>query len=146
MLSYEQSALCQSKMGPFLARSLADNLSVRGVFLFAQSVAALACRDLGFKDGVFADVTSIPANVTLLPAWLGAVPCVGSEATLADCDPLDFGNTWTCGLTQRLACSSTAGPGSGLPLPCPHATAYSFALDHDHARPCSLDDTHIYRL
>ena len=85
------------------------------VFVFMQSAAALACRELGFEDGVFADVTSVPANVTLLPAWLGAVPCVGNEATLADCGPLEYGNTEMCGQTQRLVCSSAAGPGSGQP-------------------------------
>ena len=77
-----------------------------------QSVASIACRELGFDRGVFQNVDSVPADAPLPPAWLGRIPCVGIEPTLVDCG-LEYGNTASCGLTQRILCSS--GPGASSP-------------------------------
>lgn len=82
-----------------------------------QSAAAVACRQLGFDDGIFQSVSSVPANVTLLPAWAARIRCVGTEASITECEPLNYGDTETCGLTRRLVCSNsddTDGAGSGV--------------------------------
>eukprot|EP00892_Ulva_mutabilis_P005576 jgi/Ulvmu1/3390/UM016_0006.1 len=83
---------------------------------FLQSSAAIACRQLGFDTGIYQAVTSVPANITLRPSWLGRIPCVGVEATISDCGGLAFGDTETCGLNQRLICSSGSGAEPSYPL------------------------------
>ena len=85
-----------------------------------QSAAAIACRQLGFDDGVFRSVSSVPANVTLLPAWVARIRCVGVEASITECEQLNYGDTETCGQTQRLVCATSGdngGTGSGVFLP-----------------------------
>lgn len=76
-----------------------------------QAAALVACRQLGFAvgAGVFRGIDSLPANITLLPAWLSALPCTRLEETVMDCGRLAFGDTGICGLSLRLSCSDIAG-------------------------------------
>ena len=76
-----------------------------------QTAAVVACRQLGFGflDGAFRGIESVPANVTLLPSWLGRLPCTRLVATVEDCGEFEFGDTGTCGLMQRLVCNDGAG-------------------------------------
>lgn len=71
----------------------------------------VACRQLGFEAGEFRGVQRLPAGVALRPPWLPDLPCAtGTESSVEDCGQLDFGDTFSCGLTQRLLCS-TGEPG-----------------------------------
>lgn len=74
----------------------------------AQSAASIACRELGFEKGRFQNLRVGTAEITLLPAWLGAVPCVGVEASITDCG-LEYGSTAGCGAPQQLACTNGSG-------------------------------------
>ena len=68
-----------------------------------QASAAVACRQLGFQDGVFRDVENTPASLEIAPPWLGRLECQNLNETLADCG-VTFGNTVNCGPTQQLFC------------------------------------------
>ena len=77
-----------------------------------QSAAGVACRQLGFDGGAFGDARSVPANGTLLPAWVGRIQCNGSEPAITECEPLNYGDTETCGGIQSLTCTAAAGGGT----------------------------------
>lgn len=78
----------------------------------------VACRQLGFDAGEFRslgkgvspspELLYIFDDVTLSPSWLADLPCEGTEATLLDCGSLAFGDTASCGFSQRLVCSNGA--------------------------------------
>lgn len=74
-----------------------------------QEAAEVACRQLGFQAGVFREVEGVPDGTPLRPPWLGRIPCTSAVGTISECGPLDFGETGTCGLSQRLACNNGDG-------------------------------------
>lgn len=69
-----------------------------------QSTAETACRGMGFMSGFFGD-EAVAAEV--LPPWLSGIRCVGTEAEVSDCPTSVFGDTFSCGATQRLFCLSS---------------------------------------
>ena len=82
-----------------------------------QISASVACRQLGFQDGLFRDIRNPPANFNPSPPWLGRIECQRLEDSLADCG-LIFGNTVHCGPTQQLICvseTSAIHPGHTAP-------------------------------
>jgi len=82
----------------------------------------VACRQLGFEGGEFRGLGRMVTyqveniyNGTLRPTWLADLPCAtGTEATLQECGDLAFGDTASCGLTQRLVCSNGAQGASAV--------------------------------
>jgi len=69
-----------------------------------QSAAEIACRDMGFVTGSLQD--EVP-TAKVLPPWLSGIRCAGPEAEVGACRRSIFGDTASCGATQRLFCLST---------------------------------------
>ena len=69
-----------------------------------QSAAEIACRDMGFVTGSLQD--EVP-TAKVLPPWLSGIRCAGPEAEIGACRRSIFGDTASCGATQRLFCLST---------------------------------------
>lgn len=76
---------------------------------FTNAAATVACRQLGFSGAgtVVPSTTYGPAPATS-PIWLSNVKCTGTEASLADCKHLGWGNSMVRLAARRLtpsACS-----------------------------------------
>ena len=66
-----------------------------------QATAQVACRDMGFETGFFRD--EVLAD-EVVPPWLSGIRCAEAERELSSCPRSVFGDTSSCGSTQRLFC------------------------------------------
>jgi len=85
-----------------------------------QSSAAILCRQLGFEDGIYNPLPTVPSNTTLRPPWLSSAACVGLEEEITDCDIAEFGSVSSCGRTQQVVCTAEQSPLPAFLSPCNH--------------------------
>ena len=93
-----------------------------GMCLQAAAVGRVACRQVGFQNGLARSITSTPAGSPIPPAWLETLDCNGTEPHISACERVELGVTECSRGVIRLICSDAGAP-SG-PMQALLATSY----------------------